>query len=155
MEEILMKHLRALAVKFLASLVLLYVILGLMYDMSFTNVFLISLVLGLASYVIGDLFLLPKTNNTIATLADFGLAFMIIWILGESLTYGESLLLASLISAAGIALFEYFFHKYVAGNVLEDGGREYRNTNYQYQTEAAEELYPVKPDVRSEEDTKE
>ncbi|MCM3575130.1 YndM family protein [Mesobacillus subterraneus] len=150
-----MKHLRALAVKFLASLVLLYVILGLMYDMSFTNVFLISLVLGLASYVIGDLFLLPKTNNTIATLADFGLAFMIIWILGESLTYGESLLLASLISAAGIALFEYFFHKYVAGNVLEDGGREYRNTNYQYQTEAAEELYPVKPDVRSEEDTKE
>jgi len=150
-----MKHLRSLAVKFLASLVLLYVILGLMYGMSFTNVFLISLVLGLASYVIGDLFLLPKTNNTIATLADFGLAFMIIWILGESLTYGESLLMASLISAAGIALFEYFFHKYVAGNVLEDGGREYRNTNYQYQTEAAEELYPVKPDVRSEEDTKE
>jgi hypothetical protein len=155
MEEILMKHLRALAVKFLASLVVLFVILGLMYDMSFTNVFLISLVLGLASYVIGDLFLLPKTNNTIATLADFGLAFMIIWILGESLTYGESLLLPSLISAAGIALFEYFFHKYMAGNVLEDGGREYRNTNYQYQTEAAEELYPVKPDVRSEEDTKE
>lgn len=148
-----MKHLRALAVKFLASLVLLYIILGLIYDMSFTNVFLISLVLGLASYVIGDLFLLPKTNNTIATLSDFGLAFMIIWILGESLTYGESLLLASLVSAAGIALFEYFFHKYMAGNVFEDGGREYRNTNYQYQTEASEELYPVKPDVRSEEGT--
>lgn len=147
-----MKHIRALAVKFLASLVLLYVILGLMYNMSFTNVFLISLVLGLASYVIGDLFLLPKTNNTIATLADFGLAFMIIWILGESLTYGESLLLASLISAAGIALFEYFFHKYVAGNVLGDGERQYRKTNYQYQTEASEELYPVTPDVRSEDE---
>ncbi|WNF21078.1 YndM family protein [Mesobacillus jeotgali] len=147
-----MKHLRALALKFLASLVVLYVILGLMYNMSFTNVFLISLVLGLASYVIGDLFLLPKTNNTIATLADFGLAFMIIWILGESLTYGESLLLASLISAAGIAVFEYFFHKYISGNVLEEGGREYRNGNYQYQTEASEELYPVRPDVRSEED---
>lgn len=102
-------------------MVLLYVILGLMYDMSFSNVFLISLVLGLASYVIGDLFLLPKTNNTIATLADFGLAFMIIWILGESLTYGESLLLASLISAAGVAVFEYFFHKYVAVIALEDG----------------------------------
>jgi hypothetical protein len=153
MEEIDMKHLRALAVKFLASLVLLYVILGLMYDMSFTNVFLISLVLGLVSYLIGDLFLLPKTNNTIATLADFGLAFMIIWILGESLTYGESLLLASLISAAGVALFEYFFHKYVAGKVLEDQENQYQNTNYQYQTEASEEFYPVKPDVRSEEET--
>ncbi|ESU33852.1 hypothetical protein G3A_04215 [Bacillus sp. 17376] len=55
-----------------------------------------------------------------------------------------------MISAAGVALFEYFFHKYVAGNVLEDGERQYRNTNYQYQTEASEELYPVKPDVRSE-----
>lgn len=153
MEEIRLKHIRALAVKFLASMVLLYVILGLMYDMSFSNVFLISLVLGLASYVIGDLFLLPKTNNTIATLADFGLAFMIIWVLGESLTYGESLLLASLISAAGVAVFEYFFHKYVAGIVLEDGERQYGNTGYQYQTEASEELYPVRPDVRSEEDT--
>ena len=144
------KHFRALAVKFLASLVILYVILGLMYDMSFTNVFLISLVLGLASYVIGDLFLLPKTNNTIATLADFGLAFMVIWVLGESLTYGESLLLASLISAAVIAIFEYFFHKSVAGNVLEDGER--KRTTYQYQTEAAKEFYPVRPDVRSEDE---
>jgi hypothetical protein len=148
-----MKHLRAITIKFLASLVLLYVILGLMYDMSFTNVFLISLVLGLASYVIGDLFLLPRTNNTISTLADFGLAFMIIWLLGESLTYGDSLLGASLISAAGVALFEYFFHKYMARSVLEEETREHQpQANYRYQTEASEELYPVKPDVRSEEE---
>ncbi|WP_079509193.1 YndM family protein [Mesobacillus jeotgali] len=148
-----MKHLRAIAIKFIASLAVLYIILGGMYDMSFTNVFLISLVLGIASYVIGDLFLLPKTNNTIATLADFGLAFMIIWIVGESLTYGESLLLPSLISAAGIAVFEYFFHKYVSSNVMEEGGEQYQKANYRYQTEASEELYPVKPDVRSDENT--
>lgn len=149
-----MEHLRAIAIKFIASLVLLYVILGLMYDMSFTNVFLISLVLGIASYVIGDLFLLPRTNNIIATIADFGLAFMIIWLMGESLTYGDSLFTASLISAAGIALFEYFFHKYMARNVLEEEeerGHRHRS-NYRYQTEASEELYPVKPDVRSEDE---
>jgi hypothetical protein len=150
-----MKHLRAIAIKFVVSLVLLYVILGLMYDMSFTNVFLISLVLGLASYVIGDLFLLPKTNNTIATMADFGLAFMIIWLLGESLTYGESLLLPSLIAAAGVALFEYFFHKYMAGRVLDEERGHQPQTNFRYQTEAAEELYPVKPDVRSDDQEKE
>jgi hypothetical protein len=147
-----MKHLRAIAIKFIASLAILYIILGAMYDMSFTNVFLISLVLGIASYIIGDLFLLPKTNNTIATIADFGLAFMIIWIVGESLTYGDSLLIPSLISAAGIAVFEYFFHKYVSSSVLEEGGEQYQNPNYRYQTEASEELYPVKPDVRSDED---
>lgn len=150
-----MKHLRAIAVKFLTSLVLLYIILGLMYDMSLTNVFLISLVLGLASYIIGDLFLLPRTNNTIATLADFSLAFMVIWILGESLTYGDSLIVASLISAAGIALFEYFFHKSIARNGSEGEERQQYNRNYQFQAEAADELYPVRPDVRSEEGNKE
>ncbi|CAM4018184.1 YndM family protein [Mesobacillus thioparans] len=147
-----MKHLRAIAVKFIASFALLYVILGAMYDMSFTNVLLISLLLSVVSYVIGDLFLLQKTNNTIATLADFALAFMIIWVVGESLTYGESLLLPSLISAAGIAIFEYFFHKYVSGRTLEEGHEEFRAANYRFQIEAAEELSPVRPDVRSEED---
>lgn len=146
-----MNHLKAIVVKFLSSLVLLYIILGLMYNMSLTNVFLISLALALTSYIIGDLFLLPRTNNTIATLADFGFAFMVIWILGESLTYGDSLIVASLISAAGVALFEYFFHKSIASNGFEgEEGQQY-NINYQFQTEAADELYPVRPDVRSEE----
>lgn len=147
-----LEHFRAIGIKFLGSLALLYIILGVMYDMSFTNVLLISLILSIASYVIGDLFLLSKTNNTIATLADFGLAFMIIWIVGESLTYGESLLLPSLIAAAGVAVTEYFFHKYVSRSVLEEG-EKYNTANYRYQTEASEELYPVKPDVRSDEDT--
>lgn len=147
-----MEHVRAIVIKFFVSLALLYVILGLMYDMSFTNVLLISLVLSIASYVIGDLFLLPKTNNTISTLTDFGLAFMIIWIVGESLTYGESLLLPSLMAAAGIAVTEYFFHKYVSRSVFEKG-EQYNTANYRFQTEASEELYPVKPDVRSDEDS--
>ncbi|RSD25444.1 YndM family protein [Mesobacillus subterraneus] len=147
-----MRHLRAIVIKFLASFILLFIIFGLMYNMSFTNVFLISLVLGLASYVIGDLFLLPKTNNTIATLADFGLAFMIIWLLSESLTYGESLLGPSFFVAAGIAIFEYFFHKYIARNMTEDENRTNHQPKYQYQTEAAQELYPVKPDVRSDDE---
>ncbi|HAQ07333.1 MAG TPA: hypothetical protein DCR24_07370 [Bacillus bacterium] len=143
-----MKHLRALAIKFIASLVLLYVILGLMYNMSFTNVFLISLVLGVTSYVIGDLFLLPRTNNTIATIADFGLAFMVIWIMGEGMTYGESLFTPSLIAAVGIALFEYFFHKYMANSTLkEQEGVNNRPTNYQYQTEASEELSVINPEI--------
>jgi hypothetical protein len=139
----MMNHLKALAIKFIVSLVLLYMILGMFYDMSFGNVFLITLVLGVASYVIGDLFILPRTNNTVATLADFGLAFMLIWLMGESLTYGDSLFTASLISAAGVALFEYFFHKYMSNSVItRTENDQHRTGNLQYQTEASEELTP-------------
>ena len=55
-----MKHIKPLAIKFISSLVLLSVILGLFFDMSFGNIFLITLVLGVIAYVIGDLIILPR-----------------------------------------------------------------------------------------------
>ena len=136
-----MKHIKAFAIKFISTLVLLYVILGMFYDMSFGNVFLITLVLGAVAYIFGDMLILSKTNNTIATLADFGLAFLLIWLMGESLTFGDSLIVPALLSAAGLALFEIFFHKYLANNVFisrEDG--YYQTGTLKYQTEASEEL---------------
>jgi hypothetical protein len=80
-----MKHVKALAIKFVSSLVLLSLILGLFFDMAYSNIFLITLVLGVAAYLIGDLLILPRTNNTVATIADFGLAFLIIWLMSESI----------------------------------------------------------------------
>ena len=80
-----MKHIKPLAIKFISSLVLLSVILGLFFDMSFGNIFLITLVLGVVSYVIGDLFILRRTNNIIATLADLGLAFLVIRFMSDTL----------------------------------------------------------------------
>jgi hypothetical protein len=80
-----MKHVKALAIKFVSSLVLLSLILGLLFDMAFSNIFLITLLLGVAAYLIGDLLILPRTNNTVASIADFGLAFLIIWLMSESI----------------------------------------------------------------------
>jgi hypothetical protein len=39
-----------------------------------------SVVISLISYVAGDLFILPRTNNTFASTADFGLAFALLWL---------------------------------------------------------------------------
>lgn len=138
-----MNHFKAILIKFIATFVVLYIILGAFYDMAFRNVFLISLVLTVAAYVIGDMLILRMTNNTVATIADFGLAFLVIWFMGESLTFGDSLFTAALISAAGIALFEIFFHKYVA-NRSHDKTTTVQNrpTNLRYQTEASEEFTP-------------
>jgi hypothetical protein len=147
-----MKHVRALAIKFISTLVLLYIILGVFNDVAFRNVFLISLVVSIAAYLIGDMFILPRTNNTIATLADFGLAFAIIWFMSENLTYGDSMLGEAFTSALALGLFEFMFHRYLANNILPDqesGERRYQG-KLQYQTEASEELTPVRPDVRDE-----
>ncbi|WP_147534650.1 YndM family protein [Bacillus marasmi] len=150
-----MKHVKAMIIKFISTLAVLYVILGLIFDMSFGNVFLISLILGIAAYVIGDLLILPRTNNLIATIADFGLAFFIIWALIESVTTGENSVYPSFIAAISVALFELLFHRYMANNILESKNESGRRIgNLQYQTEASEELAPNHSDVRNTNDNK-
>ena len=125
-----MKHMKNLAIKFISILAVLFVILGIFYDMSFGNVLSISVVLTLASYLIGDLLILRKTNNTMATISDFALAFLVIWLMGENLTYGDSLVMPALIAAAGIALFETFFHKYVSRQIHE--ANEHQNSSTKF-----------------------
>ena len=137
-----MKHMKNLAIKFISILAVLFIILGIFYDMSFGNVLSISVVLTLASYLIGDLLILLRTNNTMATISDFAIAFLVIWLMGENLTYGDSLIMPALIAAAGIALFETFFHKYVARQIQESDEQQNSSRNLRYQTEASSELTP-------------
>lgn len=73
-----MKHIKAFLLKFIISFILLYVILGGIDDFSIRDVFLTTIILGGLSYIIGDLLILPRTNNTLATVADFALSFIII-----------------------------------------------------------------------------
>lgn len=143
-----MENIKALAIKFLASLALLYIILGLFFRMTFGDVFLITLVLGVISYIIGDRMILPKTNNTTATLADFGLAFLVIWWMSNTLTTMENTFTMSLIAALGVAVFEYLFHKYMGNNVFNRNQPTQNQPNYnqsrnpQYQTEVSDEITP-------------
>src|SRR5690606_11157260 len=148
-----MRHIKAISMKFMATLVLLYAILGLIYGMSFGSVFMISLVLGITSYIIGDLFLLRRTNNTIATIADFGLALLVIWVMTEIMVIGDNEFTYSLISAIGVAVFESFFHKYMAIYIhseSRDDGMYIKN--FRYQTEASEEFTDIISDVEKSND---
>lgn len=138
-----MDHVKAIAIKFIATLALLYIILGLFAGMSFGNVLLITIVLGVIAYIIGDLAILSRTNNSIATVADFGLAFLVIWLMSDTLTVGDNLFTTSLLAALAVAVFEYFFHKYMAMNVFPDAADDNKQTGrLEYQTEASEELTP-------------
>jgi hypothetical protein len=150
-----MRHLKAFLLKFTACFALLAIILGGIYGVTLGEVFLISVVLGAISYAAGDLFLLPRSNNTTASLADFGLAFVVIWAMMANVTPVENVLVPSLIAAAGVAGFEFFYHKYLYRSVLEDNREaEQVQGNLQFQTEASEELTPARPDVRNDEGDK-
>lgn len=145
-----MKHVIALAVKGIASLALLYLILGIMYGMSFGNVLFITLVLGIVAYIIGDMLILPRTNNLVASIADFGLALMVIWLMSAVLTNGGNLFSMSIIASLGVTLFEYFYHKYISTNVI-DNSQAVKNYsgNLRYQTEASEELTPKREVIKN------
>lgn len=140
-----MRHVTALAIKLVSSFVLLWIIMGGIYGLSFGEILTISLVLGIVSYIIGDLILLRLTNNTVATIADFGLALAVIWVMSANLTLIDNLFTASLIAAAGVTIIEYFFHKYVSNNVInqDDNNRKTTQGNLGYQTEASEEMADI------------
>ncbi|MGI8314694.1 YndM family protein [Halobacillus mangrovi] len=138
-----MDHLKLIAMKFLFSLVILAIILGAGFDVSFGNVFLITIVLVALSYALGDLMLLSRSSNTTATIADFVLAFAVIYFMTDALTVGDNVFSATLISTISLTIFEYFFHQSVARNL--DGEEERKgnvNPTPQLSTEASEELYP-------------
>ncbi len=116
-----MKHIIALASKIAFTLALLYVILDRVYHASFLSVMFIALFLGFVSYLSGDMLVLPRTNNITASLADFGLSFVILWVFVLTQTRNDfSPFGAALLSAACLTVFEYFFHRYLLKNVLDE-----------------------------------
>ncbi|WP_010649904.1 DUF2512 family protein [Oceanobacillus massiliensis] len=127
-----MVHGKALAIKGVMTLVVLYLVLGLGFEMSFGNVFLITLILGIVSYAVGDLYILPKTSNMTATTADLGLAFLVIWLLGMALTdmAAGTLAGAAIISALIMAIGEYFFHIYILKKNLGTSHRFETSSNH-------------------------
>lgn len=141
-----MKHIIALASKIAFTLALLYVILDRVYHASFLSVMFIALFLGFVSYLSGDMLVLPRTNNITASLADFGLSFVILWVFVLTQTRNDfSPFGAALLSAACLTVFEYFFHRYLLKNVLDENFRNElsaRDNTLQYQMEAADELFP-------------
>ncbi|MED1436560.1 YndM family protein [Bacillus mycoides] len=124
-----MKHIVALLIKYTAISAVLLMILGIFQGISIPRILFISLLITGVAYLIGDLFILPKYGNMVATIADFGLSFVGIWALTYLLTnininrnIGASAFFATLL----IGVAEIFFHIYMKKVVLhtDKGSRE-------------------------------
>ncbi len=148
-----MRHLLAFSVKLFSTFIVLGFILGLIYNFGFAEVLLITAVLSMLGYVVGDLFILPKTNNMTASAADLGLAFLVIWFMGSNLAFIDNLFSVTLLGAIGITVFEALYHPFVRDtNPVETGYQQRQRLRHDFLTELSEELRPVKPDVRSPKD---
>lgn len=128
-----MDHVKALIIKFVMIAVVLGIVLTGIYDGEFGDTLLISAVLTIVAYVIGDLLIFRKAGddherhadhakrNTIATLSDAVLTFFVVWLMGKSLFINDGdVLAASFISAIIIAASEWFFHKYLDKHVFDE-----------------------------------
>lgn len=104
----------------------------------------ISIILGISAYLIGDLLILSRTNNTIATAADFGMAFVIIYLMTDGLTVGGNPFAAALVSAVVVAIAEVIFHKYVAKKLDMNSDSFIPINRPNYITESSDELTPYK-----------
>ncbi|WP_027416982.1 DUF2512 family protein [Aneurinibacillus terranovensis] len=107
-----MKHGTPLLIKFVMTMAILYIILGLFYTVTFGTVFTMSVAVTVLAYLLGDLFILPTTGNPIASAADMGLTFLIIWFLSYLLAVFIPMT-AILISTIVIGIGEWFFHVYL------------------------------------------
>ncbi|MGO1059434.1 YndM family protein [Planococcus sp. FY231025] len=151
-----MNHGKALVIKFLMITVVLLIILTGIFDVEFEKTLLISLVLTVLAYALGDLMIFRKTGNQahnhgtahsnadqhhdredhkkrnmLATIADIVLSFLVIWLMGDVLIENaEDIVTAALISALVIGGGEWFFHKYLDRNVFpEKNGRAATGTS--------------------------
>lgn len=115
-----MKHLGALLVKFIIVAVVLEIVLLSVTALSFTNILVVSLTITLLAYLVGDLAILPKSNNTAATIADMGLSLIVILLFnyvypGAGISFFDALF-ASVVLGIG----EWVYHKFIAKSVLPD-----------------------------------
>jgi hypothetical protein len=117
-----MKHIVNIAIKFLIVTVVLYIVLNYLTNLSLGQILLTSLLVTIPAYFIGDIYILSRTNNTIATLADIGLTFVILYLANSFIdnnnlinanNYGDITITDALIASVFVGVGEWFFHKYV------------------------------------------
>ena len=147
-----MNYIKAFLIKAVATFLLLMLILGLFFQYSIGDVFILTLIIGVVSFILGDLILLPRTTNITASISDFAIAMLITWFYLANITLSTTnVFLASLLSAIGVALFEMFFHRYLLIHTLHEKEEFGRIGNLRYHTEVSEEIIPDRRKFRDDE----
>ncbi|UUZ92203.1 YndM family protein [Paenibacillus sp. P25] len=98
-----------LLVKLILNGVVMIPMLYMLSDASVTQILIASVVLSVLAYYIGDQWILRETNNTVATIADFGLAGIYLWAVGTLFNWRLSFT-EILLTAVVLAVVEVLYH---------------------------------------------
>lgn len=149
-----MKHIIGIGVKFILITTVVLSIFAVLSTNFVEEMLFLSIVIVLLSYVLGDLFIVPKFGNLVGTVADFGLSLVILVGYGlMTMNTSFVFLMASIFSAFLIAVGEAFFHYYVQQVITDERKDIYEEPkiihsqlNSKLQTEMAEEedIYDLK-----------
>ena len=115
-----MKHIGAILLKYVMVAVILEIVLGWLTRNSFTNILVISAAVTVVSYLVGDLLIFAKSNNTIATIFDGVVTLIVLMLFNYARGYSPISFTTGLIATVVVAVGEVFFHRFVARNVLPD-----------------------------------
>jgi len=114
-----MDYVKAIIIKFVMSLAVLWVILGLIYNVAFGHVLTLSLIITALGFILGDLIILRWFENWGATIADFLLVFAAVWVYSINFIFENfPVLWAAALSALIISVGEVFFHKYIDRHII-------------------------------------
>lgn len=134
-----MDHLKVIGLKFATIYMTVLALFGMFDETSLFDVFMISIITTIVSYLIGDLLVLRFAGNIKATIADFGLGFVLLIVSAYVFVgYTIPLITVSLLGAFFITCVEPFLHGYMV-NKIEPAVRHDNRTKNLLQTEFAEE----------------
>ncbi|ROR27483.1 uncharacterized protein DUF2512 [Mobilisporobacter senegalensis] len=109
-----MKHGISLILKYMMVVIIIGVILKLTSNITVTDILYISFPVTILAYIIGDLIILSRYDNTTATIVDIGLALLIIYLFNYILEDRMIPFYSALTASVALGVGECFFHKYVA-----------------------------------------
>lgn len=108
-----MKNIQNLVIKTVFTLLVLILLIPVFGRGTWTQTIIAGLLLLIISYVLGDMWILPKFGNFAAVVADFGIAALFLWAMIKALPL-FSISTAGILSIALIlALGEWLFHAYL------------------------------------------
>lgn len=139
-----MKHIYVLLIKFVTCLIAFGIGLDLFFDATIIDILSFSFFVTLASYLLGELVILPQLGKRAAAISDFLLVYLSVWIFGTILLDSYlQIAWGSIISATIITAAEVFVHLFLQDRVNADQSIETRysgiNPSLAFGTEFAEE----------------
>ncbi|MBB6454633.1 type III secretory pathway component EscS [Salirhabdus euzebyi] len=155
-----MKHSLPLGIKFLIIAIVFFSIFAAFDNATVWNVLVVSALFVVIGYFVGDLIILKRFGNLMATLADFGLAFLVLFFYGTFLNEPTwAVGNAALFSAFFVAMAEALYHFYLQNRVFGEPSYSDKDVHIRslperkLRVETSEEVFPY--DVKRKREDKE